>query len=177
MRRPSGRVPEQPLTHMWERHNEVARRLALGERQTDIAQEMGFSKSRLSIISNSPLMKERVSELSSDRDEATGQILRQLEDMRPAAIRALKDTLENDESLNQSLRVRVAETVLDRTGLSPKGGPGGSVSISLEQYVSETLSRLRPEPGRVLGSDEEAGRVTGQLEDEPKITNCNTSDS
>ena len=40
----SGKLPQNPLQHLSERHREMARRLVLGERQCDIARSFGISQ-------------------------------------------------------------------------------------------------------------------------------------
>jgi len=78
MRRPSGRVPKQPITHLWDRHREIARRLACGERQKDIALDLGMTQSRMSIISNSPVLRERVDQLQEKADEEAKDVAQEI---------------------------------------------------------------------------------------------------
>ena len=144
MRRPSGKVPDQPLTHRWARHREIARRVATGERPGTIANDMGMSVSRISIIMNSPMFQQFEEELENGRNEDAMSLRKELDELRGPAILALKEVLEDeDDMLNKSLKVRVAETILDRTGMSQRASDGqAQVTVTLEQFVQETLERI-----------------------------------
>ena len=145
MRRPSGKVPDQPLTHMWARHREMARRLASGETQKQVAQDMGISQSRISIISNSPLFQRQQEDIENARDADAQKIRAELEALRPAAVNALKGVLEEeDDMMNRALKVKVAESILDRTGVGAKRDE--NTTITLEQYVQTTLERIGQGP-------------------------------
>ena len=68
------KTPAQPLTHLWERHKEIARRLVAGDRQKDIADDMKMTYSRMSIICNSPAFKTQIQRLSMGADNNALQV-------------------------------------------------------------------------------------------------------
>jgi len=143
MRRPSGKIPAQPLTHMWERHHEIKRRLVLGERQCDIARDMGMTDVRMSVIANSPLMRGSVEELRARADDKVVEIQERLMLLRKDAVEAMAEIVQKRvEPGNAALRIKVAESILDRTGHGKAAETKNEVNITLEQYVQQTLNQL-----------------------------------
>lgn len=146
MRRPSGKIPKQPITHLWERHREIARRLVAGERQKDIAQDLGMTQSRISIVANSPEMQQAVGELSAKADEEAVDISARLQALSSDAVNVLEHVIKKNTSpFNESLQVKVAEAILDRAGYARAVKTEGSVNhkISAEGILGEALRTLR----------------------------------
>jgi hypothetical protein len=116
------RLPEkpvaQPLTHMWERHREMARRLVAGDRPSDIADSMGITKSRFSIICNSPIFFQYVGELSQKTDVSIVDMRNRIVNNAPKALEILEDVLKNETGkFDAKLKVKVAQDMLDRGDL------------------------------------------------------------
>jgi hypothetical protein len=136
-------IPAQPLTHMWERHHEIKRRLVLGERQVDIANDLGMTQTRMSNIKNSPLMLSATQELRDRADENAVDIMKRLNNLRDDALNALEEVLKKEVSPGDvPLRIKVAESVLDRTGFGKAGQIQGNLNVTLEQYVQQTLNQI-----------------------------------
>lgn len=120
MRVPSeNNTPAQPLTHLWERHKEIIRRLIAGERQKDIADDLGLSYSRMSIICNSPAFKSQLNRMSLDANAQAINVQDRITDLSEDAISILEDVLQdNNSGLGIKDQVKVAQDVLDRAGHS-----------------------------------------------------------
>lgn len=123
MRHPSGIEPMQPLTHLWERHREIMRRLVAGERPTEIAHALGFTTSRMSIIMNSPAFKNELARLSRSADEKAADISGRIKESSIKAMNLLERILIPDSAearethINQ--KIKVAQDMLNRAGHSP----------------------------------------------------------
>lgn len=146
MRRPSGRVPSQPITHLWERHKEIARRLVAGERQKDIAADLGMSQSRISIITNSPEMQKVVDSLSEKANGEATDIAARLKSLSEDAVNVLESVVKkNTTPFNAGLQVKVAEAILDRAGYARAFKSEGEVAhrVSAEGVLGEALKVLR----------------------------------
>ena len=115
-----GRVPgkeiAQPLTHLWERHKEIMRRLVAGDRQVDIARDMEMTQSRMSIICNSPAFKTQLERLSLGADNNALDVQDRVTALSSDAMSVLEDVLQNGENLPKKLQVEVAKDIMDRAG-------------------------------------------------------------
>lgn len=116
MRVPGERGPSQPLTYLWERHKEIARRLVAGDRQKDIADDMKITYSRMSIICNSPAFKNQLARLSMGADSGALDVQDRVTALSVDAMSILEDVLQNGENLPKKLQVEVAKDVMDRAG-------------------------------------------------------------
>ena len=115
-----GRVPgvtvSQPLTHLWERHKEIMRRLVAGERQVDIAKDLDMTQSRMSIICNSPAFKTQLERLSVGADNNALDVQDRVTNLSNDAMSVLENVLQDGENLPRKLQVDVAKDILDRAG-------------------------------------------------------------
>lgn len=118
MRVPSGIVPSQPITHLWERHKEIMRRLVAGDRQVDIAKDLGMTQSRMSIICNSPAFLNQLERLSEGADNNALCVADRVKVLSDDAISVLENVLQdpNMHGVTAKVRVDVAKDVLDRAG-------------------------------------------------------------
>ena len=116
MRVPSGDTPSQPLTHLWERHKEIMRRLVAGDRQVDIAKDLQMTQSRMSIICNSPAFKTQLERLSMGADNNALDVQDRVTALSIDAMSVLEDVLQNGDDLPKKLQVEVAKDIMDRAG-------------------------------------------------------------
>lgn len=116
MRVPGEQGPSQPLTYLWERHKEIARRLVAGDRQKDIADDMKITYSRMSIICNSPAFKNQLERLSMGADAGALDVQDRVTALSVDAMAVLEDVLQNGEDLPKKLQVDVARDIMDRAG-------------------------------------------------------------
>ena len=116
MRVPGEQGPSQPLTFLWERHKEIARRLVAGDRQKDIADDMKITYSRMSIICNSPAFKSQLERLSIGADNGALDVQDRVTALSSDAMAVLEDVLQNGDHLPKKLQVDVARDIMDRAG-------------------------------------------------------------
>jgi len=140
------KVPvKQPLTHLWERHREIMRRLISGHRPSDIAKDLGMTNTRMSIIMNSPAFKSELARLSRRADEAALDIQGRIAKSAVQAMALLEQALDPTAALHQKLSaakvVDTAQDMLDRAGHSAiKRQQIESVSTTL---TSDDIAQLR----------------------------------
>lgn len=128
MRRPSGAVPQQPLTYLWERHEEMVRQLLAGKRQCDVARDLGISESRLSVIVNSPEFKARLQELSGQKSEEAASLDAYFREAAKKGAAFLGELLDQRTTpFNANLKLKASTAVLDRAGYGPVTKSQGSV--------------------------------------------------
>lgn len=144
----SGKLPQKPLKHMTERHREMARRLVLGERQYDVARSCGISQQRLSDIVRSPVFMAYMEQLSTMREQRTGDIL---QDVRRGAtnglgllLRVLTEGTEENRGSSISTRVNVARDLLDREGSAPRVSKRQAANQESSLYLTaDDIERLK----------------------------------
>jgi hypothetical protein len=116
-----GRVPSgqsYQIKHLNERHQEIARRVVLGEKPADIAADLGISRELVSVVKGSELGAAYIRELEAERNAYTVDISIQLKDLCPAAMDVLKDGVEGRLGGNAKdyVRMKAATEILDRAG-------------------------------------------------------------
>ena len=119
------RVPEgQPrkswqVTQMWELHNEIARRILLGQKNVVIAKALDCDPQTVSYVRNSPVVQEKIKLMSGAADANAVDVATRIKEMAPKALDVLEKILDNkDEKASIALQAKIAESVLDRAGHS-----------------------------------------------------------
>jgi hypothetical protein len=107
-------VAKYGVAHIRPYHREIARRLVLGQKESEIRMYMGLSESRFSIIINSPLFKYEVARLEAYRDEGVGDVMQTLREVSPLALEVIERTMYGAKS--ERLRYDAACTIMDRAG-------------------------------------------------------------
>lgn len=144
MRVPKRDIPAQPITHLWERQKEIARRLAVGQRQCDIARDLGMTPGRMSIICNSPAFKKYLGSLTSIREERAIDINATIKAGATKGAELLVNIL-TDEKAHISLKAKVAMDLLDREGHGKISKVQSEVTHHLTGDRIAELKRLREE--------------------------------
>lgn len=112
-------VERYGLGYIRPRHNEIARRLVMGQNQVTIALAMGLDQGRLSIIINSPLFKVVVAKLSKLRDDNAVDIQEELKELVPIALdKVAKISMAGG---SERLQLSASQDILDRGGVVKKG--------------------------------------------------------
>lgn len=102
---------------LWERHQEILRRVVVGQTNGQIAQELGCVPQTVSNVRNSPLAQAEITRLSAARDEDTMEIARRIEEFVPTALQLVEDLVAGRiPEASISLRARHAEKYLGRAG-------------------------------------------------------------
>lgn len=126
-RRPSGKLPAQPLKYITERHHEIMRRIIAGETQHKIAVELGMTEGRLSIICNSPAFQEALAQKKGKVEdrfiENIADVKGRVEKLQDKAMDVLETIINNttlDDGTVVPLRLR-KETALNILEIAGNG--------------------------------------------------------
>jgi len=112
------------ITEMSARHHEIARRLLLGQSNNDIARDLGIGHVNVSLVRNSPVVKEQLGFLSAKRDAKVMRISEQIAESLPMCVKYLKETIEDPE-VTDHLKSRNA------FGLLAAGGHGATKNVNV----------------------------------------------
>jgi len=98
------------------RHAMIVRLHTMGWTTKDIATEMGVHSSTVRNALRSDVGRRREGVLQVAADQAAVDIQKELRGLAPRALRALEDVLCEDSEATLALRMKAAESVLDRLG-------------------------------------------------------------
>ena len=105
-------------TNIWDRHHEIARLILLGRTNKDIAETLGVTKEMVSMVRNSPVVKDKLACMQVARDAQAVDLAAEIANLAPVALQKLKEALEegkvNGQQLNATAIVNVANSILDR---------------------------------------------------------------
>jgi hypothetical protein len=102
---------------VWERHREIIRRLALGQKNTEIAKALGITTVSVSQVKNSPIVQEKLNTMLDKMDGVAVDVGKRIREMAPKALEVLENVLEDDEdTIPLSIKVKTAHDILDRAG-------------------------------------------------------------
>jgi hypothetical protein len=108
------------VSKIWDQHEEIIRRITLGQKNTEIAQSMDMSEQQISNIRNSPIIQERLSVMKGARDAYTIDLARDIREFAPKALDLLKEIINGEMQLaSPALKAKVAVDILDRAGYAP----------------------------------------------------------
>lgn len=163
-----GSVEQYGLSYIRPYHREIARRLVLGQKQSEISRDLGMSVSRMSIIINSPLFKLELKRLETMRDNGVGEVTQQLRELSPVALETVERIMYSARS--DRLRLDAAETILDRGGFGAinKSLIKSEVSVTqtqgmtneeLRELVSERFKRMKADASQSEAEQAEANAL------------------
>lgn len=105
------------VSEMWERHHDIARRIALGQTNKQISEALGVTTVMVSNVRNSPVVKEKTQELVSRMDNEAVDVGKRIRELAPQALKVLEQVLtDDDDTIPMSLKVKTAQDMLDRAG-------------------------------------------------------------
>ena len=147
---PGEEGPAQPLTHLWERHKEIMRRLVAGDRQVDIAKDMKMTQGRMSIICNSPAFKTQLERLSIGADNNALCVQDRVTALSDDAMSVLENVLQQGETMNVPLKLQVdvAKDIMDRAG---HGAVKKSITASAT-LTADDLDEMRLREAKVISA-------------------------
>ena len=139
-----GRIPRavlaQPITHLWERHREIIRRLVAGDMQVDIARDMEMTQGRLSIICNSPAFKSELQRLSAGADDNARDVSARIKELSIDAMTILENAiLDPAGNIPIRLKTDIARDVMDRAGF----GAVKKMQVTDVHLTSDDIADLR----------------------------------
>jgi hypothetical protein len=102
------------LGYVRPRHREIARRLVLGETQSQIARSLNMSEGRMTLIVNSPLFKLEIAKMEKDRTDAVVDVANQIVLACPEALDQVERIMYTANS--EKVRLDAAKDLLDRGG-------------------------------------------------------------
>ena len=152
--------PDKPrrtwqVSKIWDSHEEIIRRLTLGQKNTEIAQNMGISSAQVSNVRNSPIIQDKLAIMQGARDAYTLDIAKDIREFAPKALEVLKAIVNGDDSsglpVGPALKARVASDLLDRAGYAPVRNVNvQSAHVHLTRDDIEELKRRAVANGPVI---------------------------
>jgi hypothetical protein len=107
------------VSRIWELHDEIARRVLLGQKNKVIAEALSCSVATVSNVRNSPVIQDKLAIMRGARDAYTVDIARDIQEFAPKALELLKDIVMGKgvgANASPALRAREANAFLDRAG-------------------------------------------------------------
>ena len=147
MRIPRRAIPIQPLTHLWERHKEIARLLLSGMTQQEIARKLDFSESWLSIVCNSPIFRKYLDSLRSRVETGLADVRETINQGAVLSANVLLGMLKQTD-VSPATKAKVAFDFLDRAGYGAiKTVRNENLNVHL---TGDRLQQLKEERDRLL---------------------------
>ena len=107
------------VSKIWELHDEITRRILLGQKNTTIAESLQCSTATVSNVRNSPIIQDKLSIMRGARDAYTVDIARDIQEFAPTALNLLKEIVSGTGvgmNASPALRAKEANGWLDRAG-------------------------------------------------------------
>lgn len=107
------------VSEMWDLHHEIARRIVLGQKNTEIAKVLACTPQTVSNVRNSPVVQEHVSVMRGARDADTVDLAKEIQEIAPVALALLKDVINGEgdgTSASIALRAKESNNMLARVG-------------------------------------------------------------
>lgn len=131
-------------TQLWDRYQEIARRIVIGQKNVEIANDMNVTPEMVSYVRNSDLVQARIDTLQTAADSETVNIASRIKSMAPKALDILQAVLDgrvDGEKIPAKLRAEHAEKLLDRAGYAP---PREIKAHMLHgHYTAEDIERIK----------------------------------
>ena len=141
------------LAKLNDRHHEICRLIVLGKSNEEIAKEVGLQKSTIAAIRGNPLVRDKVSKLSNDRDETVKDLKTRFSEMSDDALEALHSVIKNDDgSVLPNTQLVAIKYVLGVLGCVPPTN-----NKHLVMVAAMPQERLMDLKNRLTGNMERAG--------------------
>lgn len=126
-------------------HYQMIRMFAAGLTNAEVASQMGYTISRVSLLRNSPAIREQVDRFHHHADataqEAIDSIVRMQTEIAAKGLRQTLDKIEDGE-LSDSLTLRAVDSALDRIGYHRKSTKE-NINIDFAAKVEAAYHRSR----------------------------------
>lgn len=161
-RRTSPERKSYDIKRLWQRNHEILRLAVLGWKHTEIAEHLGVTSVTVSNTVNSTLGREKLSIMEGTRDAETLDVMKEISDMAPKALKVYDEILDEESTAALSLKKKTADTVLkDLLGYeAPKKFEGRFMHAHLNEDTIESIkerSRAAAAAAGVLVSEGEGG--------------------
>ena len=137
------------VSKIWELHDEITRRILLGQKNTVIAEALHCSISTVSNVRNSPIIQDKLAIMRGARDAYTVDIARDIQEFAPNALKVLKDIIAGTgigSAASPALRARESNNWLDRAG-------HGAVKREEHLHAHLTADEIEAIKQRALGAN------------------------
>ena len=138
------------VSDLWDVHKEITRRIVLGQKNKVIAEALNCTVAMVSLVRNSPAIKEQTELMQGAADAHCVDVAQRIVEMAPKALDVLEGILEGDEPASTALRLKTAESILDRAGNS-KITKNHSITTHLSAEQLEAIKQRGLEKAREAG--------------------------
>ena len=149
------------IKQLWSRHEEINRRLLLGQKSKDIAKDLKISEATVSYTKNSKLAQKELGIMKAARDASTMDVAQQIQEIAPQALEILEEIMVDDDS-QKSLKAKVATDLLDRAGYSPPKKVLGMVAH--QHFTGDDIEKIKAR-AKKIGIGTGAIIQEGEVED------------
>ncbi len=126
---------------IWESHEEIIRRLMLGQKATNIARDMNVSAAMVNYVRKSPVVQDKLELMCAARDAETVDLAKEIREKAPQALGLLEKIINGDVDAPVSVRAREAGNWLDRAGFSPVRNLQANVNVS--HFTKQDIEEIK----------------------------------
>lgn len=143
------RLPDAPKksfepTQMWDRYQEIARRIMLGQKNVQIANDLDLAAETVSYVRNSDIVQAQLKKLQARANDEAVDISTRIKELAPTALQVLSDLINgkvDGETVPARVRAMHAEKLLDRAG---HAAPKEVRNLNLHgHYTAEDIARIK----------------------------------
>ena len=118
--RKKGRKRTWQVENIWDLHHAIKRRVFLGQKNKEIAEALGCCPQTVSNVRNSPVIEEELAIMHGAADADSIDLAQEIRKIAPESLKLIKNVITGkEESASIALRVKAAESNLDRAGFAP----------------------------------------------------------
>ena len=142
--RPPGVRKTFEVSKMWEVHQEIVRRIFLGQKNSDIANDLGISPVTVSYTRNSRVVQDKLKLMAGARDADVVDLGKEIREKAPKALKLLEEILDGTglgTAAGPNLRAKTAENWLDRAGY-PAQSRGGGITIN-QHFTAPEIDAIK----------------------------------
>ena len=121
-RRRTANAPKKGFepVQMWDRYQEIARRIFLGQKNVAIANDLDLTPQTVSYVRNSEMVQEKLKGMQLAADKDAVNIQSRIKELAPAALELMESAIKTgkvgQETIPAALRLSSAEKLMDRAG-------------------------------------------------------------
>ncbi len=146
-RRENGNSKVWQVDKIWDVHHEIARRIMLGQKGTSIAEDLSVSSTMVSLVRNSPVVKERLEIMHAARDDKIIEMAKYIKEKAPEALKLLDKVIEGEEidgvKPPLGMRVKEANNWVDRAGYKAPQRVEGAFMHG--HYTADEIEEIKKE--------------------------------
>ena len=132
------------IHHLWDKHHQVLRLIALGNKDKDIAEAVGMTPMMISTIRCSNISKDILSVMRGALDQTTIDIAKEIGNLAPRAVKVLEELMDSE---NERIQLSAAVDVLDRAGYAAQKNLKVDIHNHVTQADIDDIKRRAVEAG------------------------------